>query len=156
MNKNVAARMSESFQSALGKVDYGKYIDQIQAELRRAVSDIGPGKTPQEIEAIQGRLQSLLAQQTKQLAKEVGFLGNQAMVFMIATSIVTTAWVSFTLRRETTDLAKSPEDRLATIEVLDSLNSALGNVIQAASAYADQYPGDTVAKAASEEPEEKS
>ena len=146
--------MSESFQSALGRVNYGKYIDQIQAEFKRAVADIGPGKTPREVEAIQARIQELMARQAKDLAREVGFLGNQAMVYMMATSIIATAWVSFTLRRETIDMGKSPEDRLATIEVYDALGSALGNVIQAASDYADRYP--VQGKSGQEGAEEKS
>lgn len=131
--------MSESFESALGKVNYGKYIDQIQAELKKAKAEIGPGKTPQEVEAVQGRIQALISKQSLQLAKEVGFFGDHVMVYMTAMSIISTAWISFTLRRETSDLSKSPEDRLATIEMLDSLNLALGRVIEAASTYADRY-----------------
>jgi ATP phosphoribosyltransferase regulatory subunit HisZ len=131
--------MSDSFQSALEKVNFGKYIDQIQDELRRAIAEVGPGKTPGEVEAIQSRLQALLRKQSKEIAKEVGFAGNQAIVFMIATSIISTAWVSFALRRETLDLSKSPEDRLATMEMFDALDLALGNVVRAGSEYADTY-----------------
>jgi hypothetical protein len=131
--------MSESFQSALEKVNFGKYIDQIQDELRRAISEVGPGKTPGEVEAIQSRLQTLIRRQSKDLAKEVGFAGNQSILFMLTTSIISTAWVSFALRRETLDLAKSPEDRLATLEMFDALDLALGNVVRAGSNYADQY-----------------
>jgi hypothetical protein len=148
--------MSESFQAVLEKVNYGKYIDQIQEELKQAIADIGPGKTPGEIERIQERLQVLIRKQSKDLAKEVGFAGNQAIVFMIATSIISTAWVSFALRRETSDLTKSPEDRLATIEMFDALGIALGSVIRAASNYADTYPtqarGGVSSTARSEEP----
>jgi len=133
--------MNESFQSALEKVNFGKYIDQIQEELRRAISEVGPGKTPGEVEAIQSRLQDLLRRQSKEIAKEVGFAGNQAISFMITTSIISTAWVSFALRRETLDLAKSPEDRLATMEMFDSLDLALGSVVRAGSDYAEGYPG---------------
>jgi len=132
--------MSESFQSALEKVDFGKYIDQMQDELKRAIADIGPGRTQGEVEAIQERLQSLIRRQSRELAREIGFVGNQAMVFMMANSIVSTAWVSFALRRETLDLSKSPEDRLAIIEVFDALDLALGSVIRAGSSYADAYP----------------
>lgn len=131
--------MSESFESALEQVNYAKYIDEIQAELRRARDEIGPGRTPGEVEAIQGRLQVLFRRQAAQLAKEVGLLGNQMMVFMTAMSVLSTAWVSFALRRETTDLTKSPEDRLATLQMLDALQFALGKVIQAAGSYADRY-----------------
>lgn len=131
--------LSETFQSALGKVDLGKYIDQVQDELKRAVADIGPGRTPGEVEAIQARLQDLIRRQATDLAKEVGFLGNQAMVFMLSNSIISTAWVSFTLRRETSDLSKSPEDRLALIEMFDALANSLADVIHEGSNHADVY-----------------
>ena len=148
--------MSESFQAVLEKVNYGKYIDQIQDELRRAIADIGPGRSPGEIERIQERIQALVRKQSKDLAKEIGLGGNQAIVFMIATSIISTAWVSFALRRETSDLSKSPEDRLVMIQMLDALGLALGSVIQAASNYADNYPvkakGVPLAAAPSEDP----
>lgn len=128
--------MSESFQSALRKVDYGKYIDQIQDELRRAVADIGPGKTPGEVEAIQARLQERIRKQSMELAREVGFLGNQVMVFMLSNMIISTAWVAFALRRETSDLTKSPEDRLALLEMFDALANVLADVIREGTEHA--------------------
>jgi antitoxin component of RelBE/YafQ-DinJ toxin-antitoxin module len=133
--------VSETFQTALSRVDLGKYIDQIQDELRRAITDIGPGKTPGEIEAIQARIQDLIRRQSMELAKEIGFHGNQAMVLMLSNSIISTAWVAFSLRREASNLSKSPEDRLAVIEMLDSLSNALADVIQEGDSYADRYAG---------------
>lgn len=131
--------MSESFEAVLERVNYGRYIDEIQAELRKAREEVGPGKTPEEVKAIQERLQALIRKQSQELAKEVGFLGNHVMVFMTATAILSTAWLSFALRRETSDMSKAPEDRLATIEMLDALHFALERVVQAASSYADKY-----------------
>ena len=133
--------MSESFQAALARVNLGKYVDQVQDELRRAIADIGPGKTPGEVEAIQARIQDLIRRQSVELAREVGFLGNQAMVFMLSNSIISTAWVAFSLRREASDLSKSPEDRLAVIQMLDSLAGAMADLIQEGSDYADRYAG---------------
>jgi hypothetical protein len=139
--------MSESFQSALEKVNYGKYIDQIQEELKMIIAQVGPGKNSKEVEATQERLQALIRTQSKELAKEVGFRGDHVTIFMTATAIIATAWVSFALRRETSDMSKSPEDRLANIEMFDALELALGKVIQAASGYADRYPGTPAAGA---------
>ena len=136
--------MSESFQAALARVDLGKYIDQIQEELRRAIADIGPGRTKGEVEAIQARIQELIRRQSMELAKEVGFLGNQAMIFMLSNSIIATAWIAFSLRREASDLSKSPEDRLGVLEMLDSLSNALADVIQQGTNYADRYSGPAV------------
>jgi len=131
--------VSESFQSALRKVDYGKYIDEIQSELKRAMVDIGPGKTRGEVEAIQARLQECIRRQSTELARDLGFLGDRIMVFMLSTSIISTAWVAFALRRETSDLTKSPEDRLALLEMFDALANALADVVQAGSNQADRY-----------------
>ncbi len=129
--------MSESFQAALDKVNYGKYIDEIQDELKRIMLDIGPGRNPQEVEATQLRLQELIRKQAKDLARDVGFSGNHVFIFMAATAIISTAWVSYTLRKETSDMSKSPEDRLTIIDMLDALELALGKVIAAATNYAD-------------------
>lgn len=131
--------MSESFESALRKVDYAKYVDEIQNELKRAMVDIGPGRTRGEMEAIQARLQECIRRQSMELARELGFLGDRIMVFMLSNSIISTAWVAFALRRETSDLTKSPEDRLALLEMFDALANALADVVQAGSNYADRY-----------------
>jgi len=142
--------VSESFQAALARVNLGKYIDQIQDELRRAIADIGPGKTPGEVEAIQARIQDLIRRQSVELAREVGFLGNQSMVFMLSNSIISTAWVAFSLRREASNLSKSPEDRLAVIEMLDSMANALADLVQEGSDYADRYGGPVAESSAPE------
>ena len=133
--------MSESFQRALEKVNYAKYIDAIQDELRSILSEVGPGRTPAQVEETQTRLQAVIRKLSKDLAKEAGLFGDHVVVFMTATAIITTAWVSFSLRRETSDLSRSPEDRLAMIEVLDALDLAFGKVIESAESYADRYPG---------------
>jgi hypothetical protein len=132
--------MSESFQSALERVNFGKYVDQVEQELKRALAEVGPGRTPGEIEATQVRLQELMRRQYKELAREVGISGSHVLVFMTATAIISTAWLSFALRREATDLSKSPEDRLAVTDVLDALDIALSKVIAAGSAHADRMP----------------
>jgi len=143
--------VSETFQAALSRVDLGKYIDEIQEELRRAIADIGPGKTPGEVEAIQARIQELIRRQSTDLAKEVGLHGNLAMGFLLSNSIISTAWVAFSLRREASDLSKSPEDRLAVLEMLDSLSNALAEVVQEGDNHADRYAGPTAGGGASGE-----
>ena len=132
--------MNESFQGALQRVNYGKYINQIQDELKHALDDIGPGKTPGEVEATQARLQELIRKQAREVARDVGLTGSHVLVFMTGVAIISTAWVSFALRRGTSDLARTPEERLATVELLDSLNLALGSVIESATRLADNYP----------------
>jgi len=129
--------MSESFPAAVGRAKFGKYIDEIQEELNKILSEVGPGRTPKEVETTQMRLQALIRKQAKEIAKEVGFSGSHVLVFMIATAIISTAWISFALRRETSDLTKSPEERLVLLEMLDSMNLALERVIEASTRHAD-------------------
>jgi len=126
-----------SFPAAVEKVNYGKYIDQIQEELNSAIAEVGPGRNPKEVESIQKRLQELMRNQAADLAKELGVSGNHVLVFMTATAVISTAWISFALKKETSDMAKSPEDRLEIMEMLDALGSALGNVIVKAANHAD-------------------
>jgi len=129
--------VSVSFSAAVENVNYGKYIDQIDEELGKIMTQVGPGKTPQQMDLTQARLCDLIRKLSKDLAKELGLSGSHVLVFMIANSILSTSWISFALRRETSDLSKSPEDRLALVEMLDSLELALEKVINASESHAD-------------------
>jgi hypothetical protein len=129
--------MSEGFPAVVSRVDMKKYIDQIEEELKRILIDIGPGKTPQAAETTQTRLQALIRKQTQSISKEIGLAGSHVIVFMIASTIITTGWVAFALKRETLDLSKPPEDRFTLTDMLDALELALANVIAAGSNYAD-------------------
>ena len=129
--------MSESFPAAVGRANYGKYIDQLQEELKKIVQEIGPGKTPGEVDRIQVRIQELFRQQAKELSNEIGFAGNHVLAFMTSTAILATAWVSFYLRRVSSDLSKSPEDRLALLSMLESMNLALEKVVEESVKHAD-------------------
>jgi hypothetical protein len=129
--------MSSSFTAAVEKVNYGRYIDQVQEELKRALAEVGPGKTPEQVESIQMRLQELMRKQSMELAQELGISGNHVLVFMASTAIISTACLSFALKKETSDLSKSPEDRLELMEMLDALGTALSNVIAKAGNHAD-------------------
>ena len=129
--------MSEAFSAAVGRTSYNKYIDELEAEMKRILDDVGPGKTPEQIDVSHSRIQDLIRKQTKQLAKEIGLAGDHVLVFMAASTILTTAWMAFALRREASDLSKSPEDRLALQDMLNSFELALAQVIATASNYAD-------------------
>ncbi len=129
--------MSEAFQAAVSRLDVKKYIDQIEEELKKARAEVGPGRTQQEIEATQTRLQGLIRKQALDVVREIGLSGNHVFVFMAASTILTTAWLSFAIRSETLDLKKSPEERIALTDMLDALDLALQNVISAGTNYAD-------------------
>jgi hypothetical protein len=127
--------MSESFPGLIGKVNYAKYIDEIQEEIRRISAY--PMKSPQDVESAEKILQDLIRRQSAEISREMGLAGSQIFVFMLSVALISTAWVSYTLRRETSDLSKSPEDRLALIDMFESMNIALENVINEASRHAD-------------------
>ncbi len=131
--------MSEAFPIAVGKLDLRKYIDQIQEELKNIVREIGPGKTQQEVEASQARLQTLLRRQAQQIATELGLSGNHIFVFMVASTILSAAWVSFTVKRQIDDISKPFEERITLTDMLNSLELAMGNVISASTSYAEVY-----------------
>ena len=131
--------MSEAFPNAVGRLELKKYIDQIQDELTSIVTEVGPGKTADEVERTRERLQGLIRKQSNQIAKEIGLAGNHVLVFMISSTIVTAAWASFYIKRQMNDLTKSFEERLALTDMLNSLQLALGNVIEAGTNYAEVY-----------------
>ena len=129
--------MSETLPTVLARIDLKKYIDQLEDELKKTLEQVGPGRTPQEKEQVRSRLQALIRSQADSLAKELGLSGSHVLVFMIASTILTTAWVSFALRWETLDLSKTFEDRLTLTDMLNALELALSGAIAAGSNYAD-------------------
>ncbi len=58
---------------------------------------------------------------------------------MTALTILTTAWVSFAVKRQATDISKPFEQRLAFDEMLNSFYLVLSEVVDGGMAYADTY-----------------
>ncbi len=129
--------MSEAFPSVVAKVDIRKYIDQMEEEMSNIAVEAGPGKTPQEVEAAQTRIQALLRKQSQELSKELGVSGSHVLVFMLSSTILTTAWLSFAIKRETLDMSKPFDRRITLTDMLNSLDLAIANIIAAGSNYAD-------------------
>jgi hypothetical protein len=131
--------MSEALPKAVDRLDAKKYIDQMQDELKKIARDVGSGRTPEEVEKAQTRLQNLLRKQSQEIAKELGLTGNHIFVFMIASTLLTTAWTSFYIRTQMDDISKPFEERIRLTDMLNSLELALGNVISAGTRYAEVY-----------------
>jgi len=131
--------MSQAFPNAVGGLDVKKYIDEIQDELKKILESVGPGKTPKEIEETQVRLQALLRKQSQQIAKDLALRGNHVFLFMTASAIITTAWAAFYIRRQMDDMERPFEERITLTDLLNSLQIAMGNVIQAGTSYAEIY-----------------
>lgn len=135
--------MSDAFDVSLGKVDLSKYVDELADELTRIVKEVGPGKTEAEVQAgkkrIEGRIEDLLGRQAASLAKETGVVGNYALVFMLMSSILMTAWTSFTIKRTLLDTTRPFEERLRLEELLSNLPVALSQAISRSAEHADMY-----------------
>jgi hypothetical protein len=131
--------MSEALPKAVDRLDVKKYIDQMQAELKKIAREVGPGKTPEEVEEAQTRFQSLLREQSQEIAKELGLTGNHIFVFMVASTLLTTAWTSFYIRTQMDDISKPFEERIILTDMLNSLELALGNAISAGTKCAEMY-----------------
>jgi hypothetical protein len=60
-------------------------------------------------------------------------------VFMLMSSILTTAWTSFAIKRGIIDMGRPFEERLKLEELLGSLGLVLSDVVSRSSEYADMY-----------------
>jgi len=131
--------LSETFDVALQRVDLNKYIDEIEGELKKVSKEVGPGNTEAEIEAGKKRIEDLIRKQAAALGKETGTGGNYVFVYMLMSSVLTTAWTSFAIKRGMLDLQRPFEDRLRLEELLGSLGVALSGVISKSAEHADMY-----------------
>lgn len=131
--------LSETFDVALQRVDLNKYIDEIEGELRKVSKEVGPGNTEAEMEAGKKRIEDLIRKQAAALGKETGTGGNYVFVYMLMSSVLTTAWTSFVIKRGMLDLQRPFEDRLRLEELLGSLGLALSGVISKSAEHADMY-----------------
>ncbi|MGD1054678.1 MAG: hypothetical protein ABR867_01160 [Nitrososphaerales archaeon] len=131
--------MSDAFDVSLGKVSLLKYVDELQDELSVILKEVGPGKTEAEMEEGKKRIEDLLRKQAASLAKETGVTGNYAFTFMLMSSILMTAWTSFTIKRTMIDTTRPFEERLRLEELLSSLPLALSAVISKSAEHADMY-----------------
>jgi hypothetical protein len=131
--------LSDAFDVSLGKVNLAEYVDELQDLLSKILKEGGPVKTEAEMEAGKRRIEDLLTKQAASLAKETGVVGNYALVFMLMSSILTTAWTSFTIKRTMIDTTRSFEERLRLEELLSSLPVALSGVISRSAEHADMY-----------------
>jgi len=131
--------LSDVFDVSLGKVNLEKYVDELQDELTKILKDVGTGKTEAEAEAGKKRIEDILRKQTASLAKETGVGGNYVFVFMLMSSILLTAWTSFTIKRGMIDMARPFEERLRLEELLSNLPVVLSGVISRSAEHADMY-----------------
>ena len=131
--------MSEAFDTLMKRIDLDKYIDQIEEELKNIMRDAGPTRSDTEIDAGKRRLQDLLRRQTSSLAKETGVGGNYLFVFMLMSSVLTTGWTAFALKRGILDMNKAFDERLRLEELLSSVGNVLEDVIARTTTHADMY-----------------
>ena len=131
--------MSDTLDVSLGKVNLSKYVSELQDELSKISKEAGSGKTDTEKEAGKKRLEDLLRKQSASLATETGVTGDYRLVFILMSSILTTAWSCFMIKRTMIDTTRSFEERLRLEELLSSLPIVLSGVVSKSSEYADMY-----------------
>ncbi len=131
--------MSEAFDSLMKRVDLNKYIDQIEQELKGIMTEGPQVKGEAEMDAGRKRLQDLIRKQTVTMAKETGVGGNYLFVFMLMSSVLSTAWTAFALKKGIIDMNKPFDEWLRLEELLASLGNVLDDVVARTSNYADMY-----------------
>ncbi len=131
--------MSQPLHATIGNVDFKRYIDELEEEMKKVLAEVGPGKNQGQIDAGQARIQELLRKQAMEVAKRMQVSGSYVFVSMLGMSMLTTAWISFALKRGEIDMSRSFDDRIALTEMLDSLELALSKAIAAGSDAAEMY-----------------
>ena len=121
------------------RVDLNKYIDQIEDELKGISPGAAPAKGEVDMDAGRKRLQDLIRKQTVALAKETGVGGNYLFVFMLMSSVITTAWTAFALKKGIIDMNRPFDERLKLEELLSSMGNVIDDVVARTSNYADMY-----------------
>ena len=115
------------------------YVDELQEEIVNILKEAGPGKTDIEMRAGMGRLQTLIAKQSKRLAAELGLAGDYMLLFMLTSGMISLAWSAFYLRRILLDDKKPFDQRLEMIELQNSLGEAISALLSSATTYAELY-----------------
>jgi len=131
--------LSEALESSLEKVDLMKYVDQLEEEFAKIAKEMSLGKTEADIEEGKKRIDGVLTKQATSLAKEVGVRGNPVFVFMLMSSVLTTAWTAFEIKRGMIDMNRPFEERLRLEELLASLGVILSKVATKSAEHADMY-----------------
>lgn len=121
--------MSEAVSEATSKVDIRRHIEEIQREADGLLRDVKHGSSPEEIDLAEARLQSLIRRQSEQLSNNVYLSGDNVLELATASSLLTTAWISFLSRKETLYDSRQFSQKLTLTEVLDALDTALSEVI---------------------------
>ena len=116
-----------------------KYVDQLEEEFAKMSKEVGQGKSEADMEEGKKRIDGILRKQTTDLAKEVGVRGNPVFVFMLMSSVLTTAWTAFGIKRGMIDMSRPFEERLRLEELLASLGVILSKVVTKSAEHADMY-----------------
>jgi hypothetical protein len=130
-------RTSEAFTSKVESIDLKPYLDEIQAEVAKGMS--GGAKTDAQWNANMASVESVISNQCRRLAKELGLAGDPMLLYMLTKGILSTAWVAFAIRRASIDEASPFEQRLTMMELANALPNALSQALNHAVTYAEVY-----------------
>ena len=120
------------------KVNLGPFIDEIQSEISRALTETDFTKeTERELEF--ERLDAIIRSQSKALAKQLRLSGEPIFLHMLTVGVVSMAWTAFELRRASMDDKRPFDVRLDLIEMANGLGNAISEIVTRSAAYADSY-----------------
>lgn len=107
-------------------------------EISRLLRD-GRPKTDTEWEVDLSRLEALLRDQSRRLAKKLGLAGDPFILFMLTSGMLSVAWSAFAVRRASLDDKRPFDQRIELVELLSGVQNALSVFITAAAAYGEVY-----------------
>jgi hypothetical protein len=122
--------MAETTSQLAARFDARRQIEEMHGEARRILLDVEQGKTEKDIELAEARLQSLIRKYAEQITKSVYVSPDHMLAMMTIAAMLTTAWVSFVMRKESVYVSKAYEDRLTLTDVLDALDVAINEIIE--------------------------
>lgn len=132
--------MSEELnQLCLNRIDFKKYIDEIQAEIGITVKEVGIGSTEDEKEKGRDRLQAKLKILSQRLASELGLVGDYNIIFMLTLSMITTAWATFILKAKSLDQRRPAPERSVMGKMVECMSNSFKEIIAQAISYGEIY-----------------
>jgi len=129
---------SESFSSAVQRIDLRPYIDELEVEMSRLARGEKP-KTASEWELELGRIQGLVRDQSRRLARDLGMAGDPTMLFMLLSGVISVAWAAFAIKISSVDETRPFDQRIDMLDLLAALPGGISTLIDKSSSYADIY-----------------
>ena len=121
------------------RIDFRKYIDEIQNTIAETAREVGIGKTKRERWRGKRRLARKIMDLSERLAAELGMGGDYNIVYMLTTGMITSAWATFILKAKSLDKRRPPEYRVAMRRMVEDMADAYDEILRQAVDYGKIY-----------------